>query len=186
LVGALIAPPLGALGMGLITTPADLNAIAHVARYVGWLIGVEEEWLPLSFRDAIRVLYHTLTALSQPDESSKQLAMPMVDDPLKWHYPILPGVRRRIARLQHLSITSGYLGPRGMRALGLPAYVPPWYPLMRIPINLARSVAAQCLPGGKDRAAARGARQQKAFLRTIIGDGEAQIGNSAVHVSSAA
>ena len=186
LVGALIAPPLGAMGMGLLTAPADLDAIAHVTRYVGWLIGVEDEWLPHSFRDGIRVLYHTVTALSNPDESSKQLAMPMVNDPLKWHYRTIPGLRRRIARLQHLSITSGYLGPRAMRTLGLPAYVPPWYPLMRIPINLTRSVAALCLPGGRDRAAARGARQQKAFLRTIIGDGEAKIGNSAAHVSSAA
>lgn len=186
LVGALIAPPLGAMGMGLLTAPADLDAIAHVTRYVGWLIGVDDEWLPHSFRDGIRVLYHTVTALSNPDESSKQLAMPMVNDPLKWHYRTIPGLRRRIARLQHLSITSGYLGPRAMRTLGLPAYVPPWYPLMRIPINLTRSVAALCLPGGRDRAAARGARQQKAFLRTIIGDGEAKIGNSAAHVSSAA
>jgi len=172
--------------MGLLTAPADLDAIAHVTRYVGWLIGVEDEWLPHSFRDGIRVLYHTVTALSNPDESSKQLAMPMVNDPLKWHYRTIPGLRRRIARLQHLSITSGYLGPRAMRTLGLPAYVPPWYPLMRIPINLTRSVAALCLPGGRDRAAVRGARQQKAFLRTIIGDGEAKIGNSAAHVSSAA
>jgi len=186
LVGALIAPPLGAMGMGLLTAPADLDAIAHVTRYVGWLIGVDDEWLPHSFRDGIRVLYHTVTALSNPDESSKQLAMPMVNDPLKWHYRTIPGLRRRIARLQHLSITSGYLGPRAMRTLGLPAYVPPWYPLMRIPINLTRSVAALCLPGGRDRAAVRGARQQKAFLRTIIGDGEAKIGNSAAHVSSAA
>jgi hypothetical protein len=179
LVGALLAPPLGAMGMGLLTAPADLDAIAHVTRYVGWLIGVEDEWLPHSFRDGIRVLYHTLTALSSPDESSKQLAMPMVDDPLKWHYRTIPGLRRRIARLQHLSIASGYLGPRAMRTLGLPSYVPPWYPLIRIPINLARSVAALCLPGGRDRAAARGDRQQKAFLRTIIGDGEAKIGHSA-------
>jgi len=186
LVGALIAPPLGAMGMGLLTAPADLDAIAHVTRYVGWLIGVDDEWLPHSFRDGIRVLYHTVTALSNPDESSKQLAMPMVNDPLKWHYRTIPGLRRRIARLQHLSITSGYLGPRAMRTLGLPAYVPPWYPLMRIPINLTRSVAALCLPGGRDRAAVRGARQQKAFLRTIIGDGGAKIGNSAAHVSSAA
>ena len=186
LVGALIAPPLGAMGMGLLTAPADLDAIAHVTRYVGWLIGVDDEWLPHSFRDGIRVLYHTVTALSNPDESSKQFAMPMVNDPLKWHYRTIPGLRRRIARLQHLSITSGYLGPRAMRTLGLPAYVPPWYPLMRIPINLTRSVAALCLPGGRDRAAVRGARQQKAFLRTIIGDGEAKIGNSAAHVSSAA
>ena len=60
--------------------------IAHLTRYVGWLIGVEDEWLPRDFRDGIRVLYHTLTALSAPDESTKQLAAPMADDPLAWHY----------------------------------------------------------------------------------------------------
>lgn len=186
LVGSLVAPPLGSLGMGMLTTPADLDAIAHVTRYVGWLIGVEDEWLPRSFRDGVRVLYHTLTALANPDESSRQLAMPMLNDPLKWHYRTLPGLRRSVARVQHLSITSGFLGPRAMRILGLPAYMPPWYPLIRVPVNLVRSVAAQCLPDGKDRAALRGDREQKTFLQTIIGDGEATIGNSAGHLTRVA
>ena len=100
------------------------------------------EWLPRDFRDGIRVLYHTVAALSEPDESTKKLAMPMVEDPLQWHYRTVPGLRRRLARAQHLSVTSGFLGPRTMRALGLPAYVPPWYPVVRMPVNLARSVAA--------------------------------------------
>lgn len=186
LAGALIAPPTGAMAMGILTAPADLNALAHVTRYVGWLLGVQEEWLPHSFRDGIRVLFHTLTALSDPDESTKLLAMPMADDPLKWHYRTLPGVRRRIARLQHLSVASGYLGPRAMRTLGLPAYIPPWYPVLRIPVNLVHSLAAFCLPDGMERAAARGDREQKALMRTMIGDDEAMIGNSAAHVASAA
>jgi hypothetical protein len=38
------------------------------------------------------------------------------------------------------------------------------YPLLRIPINLTRSAAARCLPGGMDRAAAGGDREQKAWL----------------------
>jgi hypothetical protein len=186
LVGALIAPPTGALGMGLMLSPKEYDAIAHLTRYVGWLIGVRDEWLPRNFRDGIRVLYHTVSALSEPDESTRALAMPMADDPLLWHYRTVAGVRRRLARAQHLSVTSGFLGPRAMRALGLPAYVPPWYPVLRLPVNLVRSVAALVGPGGMDRAALRGDREQKAFLRRVIGDGDATIGESAAHLSSAA
>lgn len=186
LVGALIAPPAGAIGMGILPGRGELDAIAHVTRYVGWLIGVQDEWLPHNFRDGIRVLYHTLTALSNPDESTKQLAVPMADDPLFWHYRSFPGLRRRLARAQHLSVTSGFLGPRAMRKLGLPPYMPPWYPLLRLPVNVTRSVAALTLPGGMDRAAARGAREQEALLRTMIGDTQATVGDSAVQVTNVA
>ena len=65
LVGALIAPPAGAIGMGLVSSPAELDGIAHLTRYAGWLIGVEDDWLPRSFRDGIRILFHTLTALAE-------------------------------------------------------------------------------------------------------------------------
>ena len=186
LVGALIAPAAGGLGMGIVLTPREYEGIAHLTRYVGWLIGVDDEWLPRDFRDGVRVLYHTVAALSEPDESTKQLAMPMVEDPLQWHYRTLPGVRRRLARAQHLSVTSGFLGPRAMRSLGLPAYVPPWYPIVKLPANLLSSVAVLVRRGGLDRAALRGEREQKALLRTMIGEGEATIGESATHVSRVA
>jgi hypothetical protein len=186
LVGALIAPPTGGLGMGLVLSPREYEGIAHLTRYVGWLIGVHDEWLPRDFRDGIRVLYHTVAALSEPDESTKQLAMPMAEDPMQWHYRSVAGLRRRLARAQHLSVTSGFLGPRAMRALGLPAYIPPWYPMLKLPVNLVRSVAALVRPGGVDRAALRGERAQKALLHTMIGDGEATIGASAAHVTKVA
>jgi hypothetical protein len=186
LVGALIAPPTGGLGMGLVLSPREYEGIAHLTRYVGWLIGVHDEWLPRDFRDGIRVLYHTVAALSEPDESTKQLAMPMAEDPMQWHYRSVAGLRRRLARAQHLSVTSGFLGPRAMRALGLPAFIPPWYPMLKLPVNLVRSVAALVRPGGVDRAALRGERAQKALLHTMIGDGEATIGASAAHVTKVA
>lgn len=185
LVGALIAPPAGGLGMGFLFSPVELDGIAHLTRYVGWLIGVHDEWLPHTFRDAIRILYHTLTVLGVPDESTKQLAVPMVNDPMGWHYRRMPSLRRRVARAQHLSVTSGFLGPRAMRALGL-SYVPPWYPLLRIPVNATRSVAALTLRGGMARAVARGQREQETLLHTIIGDREATVGDSAAHVTRVA
>ncbi|OBG19422.1 hypothetical protein A5765_02260 [Mycolicibacterium celeriflavum] len=186
LVGALIAPPVGALGMGLLLPPKEYEAIAHLTRYVGWLIGVDDEWLPRDFRDSVRVLYHTVSALSEPDESTKQLAMPMADDPMLWQYRSMSGLRRRVARSQHLSVTSGFLGPRAMRALGLSPWVVPWYPVVRMPVNLLRSAAVFVRPDGIERAAVRGDREQKAWLRTIIGEDEATIGESAAHVSRVA
>ncbi|MFF0493457.1 oxygenase MpaB family protein [Nocardia sp. NPDC004068] len=186
LVGALISPFVGAMPMGIVPAPGDLDAAAHLTRYVGWLIGVREDWLPNGFRDAVRILYHSMCAITNPDETTAQLAMPMGDDPLGWHYRNLAGLRGRVARAQHLSIASAFLGPKAMRQLGLPAYMPPWYPLLRIPVNLTRSGAALLLPGGFERAAVRGRREQEAFLRTLIGERDAVIGDSAQHVTHAA
>ncbi|OBK79428.1 oxygenase MpaB family protein [Mycobacterium sp. 1164985.4] len=185
LIGALVAPAVGVVGMGIVLRPKEYEAVAHLTRYVGWLMGVEDEWLPRSFRDSIRVLYHTLGALAEPDESSRQLAVPMADDPLIWRYDAMPAIRRRIARAQHLSVTSGFLGPRTMRALGLRPHLP-WYPALRLPVNLTRSIAAIALPGGIDRAADRGDREHQVLMRTIVGDGGATIGESAEHVGTVA
>ncbi|MGB8404440.1 MAG: oxygenase MpaB family protein [Mycobacterium sp.] len=186
LVGALIAPVVGGLAMGIVMTPRELTCIAHLTRYVGWLIGVQNEWLPRSFRDAIRILFHTSTALSTPDETTRQLSVPMAKDPLAWHYESLVGVRRRLAWAQHLSVTTAFLGPRAMRTLGLPAYMPPWYPMVRIPVNGVRSIAELVTPGGLDRSAERGSREQEALLHTMIGDGPATIGASVAHVRGVA
>ncbi|WP_064441954.1 oxygenase MpaB family protein [Hoyosella altamirensis] len=184
LVGSLIAPAAGSFGMGLILKPNDAEAVAHLTRYVGWLMGVDDYWLPRSFRDAVRVLYHTSCALSAPDDTTKLLAKPMANDPLSWNYERLPGLRRRLARNQHLSLTAAFLGPQAMRTMGLPMFVLPWYPLLRIPVNMSRT-AARHLPGGLERVANRGQREQAAFMKTIIA-GDATIGASAAHIGRAA
>ena len=186
LVGALVAPAAAGMALGIFSRPADLDAIAHVTRYAGWLIGVRDDLLPVDFRSSIRVLSTTLSALNDPDETTKQLAVPMAEDPLGWHYPNLSRLRGRIARSQHLSITSAVLGPRKMRDLGLSMFTLPWYPVIRFPANMVRSIAAAGLPGGFDYAATRGRREQLAFLRRLVGSDEARIGASATHVTRAA
>ncbi|MEV5651039.1 oxygenase MpaB family protein [Nocardia sp. NPDC052254] len=179
LVGALIAPFVGAAALGIVPSLRELDAAAHLTRYVGWLIGVQDRLLPKSFRDAVRILYHCLTAITNPDETTPQLAVPMADDPLRWHYPDHPVLRGRIARAQHLSVAGTFLGPSAMRDLGLPRLVLPWYPLLRVPINLLHCLLARILPGGMDRAARRGRREQEAFLRVLIGSDSAEIGAAA-------
>lgn len=177
LVGALVSPSLGVVMMGLVNRLSEYDAVAHLTRYTGWLMGVDEEFLPTDFRDAVRVLYHTSYVLSTPDETTQQLSVPMAEDPMRWHYTRFPTIRRKIARAQHLSITSAFLGPNAMRTLGLPAFVPPWYPLIRFPVNIIRSIAAQ-RPGGRERAAVRGMAAQRKFMRIMAG-GDATVGHAA-------
>lgn len=178
LVGALLAPFVGSMAMGIVPSRADMAAAAHLTRYVGWLIGVQDQWLPTGFRDGVAILNHCLTAITNPDDTSRQLALPMADDPLNWSYPNLPGLRGRLARAQHLSVTSTFLGPKAMKILGVP-YMLPWYPVVRFPVNLARTARARLIPGGRDRACVTGRRQQEAFLRRLIGETAATIGESA-------
>lgn len=177
LIGALVSPSLGAVMMGLVNRPGEYDAVAHLTRYTGWLLGVQDEFLPRDFRDAIRVLHQTSYVLSTPDETTRQLSVPMADDPLQWDYRRFAGLRRKIARSQHLSITSAFLGRGAMHTLGLP-FVLPWYPAIRFPVNIIRSIAAQ-RPGGRERAAERGMAEQREFMRIMAGGGDATIGHSA-------
>jgi hypothetical protein len=105
---------------------------------------------------------------------------------LRWHYPTMAPIRRRIAWAQQLSITRAYMGKRAMRQLGLPTYVPPWYPALRIPINLVRTGTSIALPGGRERAARAGHREQRHFLKTLIGVDSAAIGDSAGYIHQVA
>ena len=178
LVGSLIAPSVGGIAMGRINTPREYDAIAHLTRYVGLLMGVQDDFLPRSFRDGVGILYHTSCALSTPDETTQLLSRPMIDDPLTWNYPRFEALRRRIARHQHLSVTSAFLGPSAMRTLGLPTFVPPWYPVAKLPVNLVRSLAT-LRPGGRERAARRGWDEQERFMTTMVPSGEATIGHAA-------
>lgn len=166
LVGALVAPSVGGLGIGLINRPSEYAAIAHLTKYVGWLIGVDDDLLPEDFRDTIRLLLHTSAALATPDETSKRLARPMIEDPLQWQYSNMTDLRRRIARSQHLSISTGFLGRKAMATLGLPTNTIPWYPPLALPRNLIKSGIGM-VPAGRTWMADRGDRQAHEFLRTM-------------------
>ncbi|MEC3920578.1 oxygenase MpaB family protein [Nocardia sp. CDC160] len=187
MLGALYAPALTSIMMGNVFTPRELDAIVHLTRYVGWVMGIEERYLPTGFLDATKQLYHYLSVLTAPDETSARLARPMAEDPLTWYYPHLAGLRRRIAWAQHLSISTTFLGRESMRQLGLPTYMPPWYPMAKFPVNVARSGLGILVPGWRTRQARAGLRAQHAFMTTLIGPkDEGAIGGSVTYIDHAA
>ncbi len=186
ILGAIYVPAVLSVSFGIVATPGELEDVAHLTRYVGWLMGVEEQYLPASFRDAMKRLYHYLMSLHRPDETSRAMAVPMAEDPLRWRYSNLEAIRRRIAWAQHISITTTYIGRAQMRRLGLPTYMPPWYPMLRIPVNLLRTGANFVLPGGRLRQARNGSRRQYEFMHALSTEGHSKIGHSARWIGDAA
>lgn len=161
---------LGCRAMGIPLTRTDGRAVMHLWRYIGWLMGVDPRWLPETENRGRTLLYQILLSQAPADASSRQLGRALRDEPLQRHYPNLAWLRGRFNRARHLSIARLFLDRQGMRDLGLPAHVIPWYPALAAPANFARHVAGQMLPDGGTRLARAGRRAQLAYLRTLFGD----------------
>lgn len=179
LLGVFNIPVLGARLMGMPQTRRERDAATHLTRYVGWLMGVEPQWLPTDERSALTLLYQFSLSITNPDETSAMMARPMIDEPLGRSYPRFAWLRRRYDRARHLSISRTFLGRKAMRNIGFPGYVLPWYPLLRLPLNLSWHLSSLLLPGGKARAARVGRRRQERFLDELSGALPAVVGQAA-------
>jgi hypothetical protein len=130
---------LGSRAFGVPVRKKQAHAFLHLWRYVGWLMGVDEQWLAITEGDGLRKLYHTFLTHRLPDDKIRQLGQALRDEPRSRYLPELEG-RPRMAALkrwflyqQHLSNSSLILGPRERRQLGLPMTILPWYPAISAP-----------------------------------------------------
>lgn len=152
--------------LGIPILPRESKAVMHHWAYVCWLMGVEEKWLVKSETEGLVLLNHTYMTQSKPNESSKQLAKALSDEPLQRHYPHLQNLRRIIAYQQHLGMSHYFLGKDNMVKLGFEDLGIPWFPLAtNIPRMMHYSVY-RVAPGLRKRQKTKGRQQQLAFLNT--------------------
>ncbi|MEU4243240.1 oxygenase MpaB family protein [Actinoplanes sp. NPDC026619] len=144
--------------LGVRVSKADAEAVMHLWSYVGWLMGVDDAWLPRTERQGRRLLYHFLSNDPPPDANTLALAkalIHMTDEVVEGRW------RRRFERERALSVSTWLLGRAAMRDLGL-SYRPPWYGLARVGANLLVSQGLGRLPGGRRLLLARSERQARA------------------------
>jgi hypothetical protein len=141
--------------LGIRVPREDAAAIMHLWSYVGWLMGVEERWLPRTERVGRRVLANVIAGFSAPEESSRRLGGGIIG-----MHDAAPGisVTRRIYERERALSMATYLNlGHGMRDVGQPTR-PPWYPAFRILANVLWTHVVGRLPGGRsalDRRAQR-------------------------------
>ncbi|WP_433367862.1 oxygenase MpaB family protein [Actinoplanes sp. CA-142083] len=147
--------------LGVRVTRRDGRAVMHLWSYIGWLMGVDEQWLPLDERRGRRLLYHFLAYDPPPDGNSVALARALIH----MYDDVAVGWRRVYEREKALSVSTWLLGRAAMRDLGLPPRLP-WYGLSRVCANLVMSQGIGRLPGGRSLLLARSDRQ---FANSVVG-----------------
>lgn len=173
---------LGARLFGVPINRTESRAAMHMWRYIGWLSGVEEQWLALTEGDGLRKLYHTFLTHQFPDEKVGLLGMALLKEPLTRRlpglerYPLLMRLVRRYLYHKHMSNSALILGPLQRRRLGLPMLAVPWYPLLSAPVRFV-VFSWYRWRGGKafERFSARSVDKQKRLLGSYFGDREASI-----------
>lgn len=156
--------------LGVPITAAEAADVMHLWRYIGWLMGVDERWLHEDEQSARVALFQNLLAQAPPDENSAILGRALMDEPLTRHYRRFAFIQGRFNRARHLSIASAFLGRAGMKALGLPTHVLPWYPVLTAGPRLLWHLGQSALPGGRERLARRGLAAQQAYLPVLFGE----------------
>lgn len=153
---------------GMLFAQEDADAVMHLWRVMGWLVGVEDGLMCDDEATGRVLMYRNLVTQAPPDETSTLLGRALMNEPLQRNYPFAGAVRGRVDRERHLSLVSWFLGPEGLRNLGLPKRKP-WYPLMLMAPTVVGSVALRTLPWmeGPWRAIAR--RQQLAYQQDLVG-----------------
>lgn len=153
---------LGTLALGIPHPPADARAVMHLWRWIGWVMGVDPDFLHDRPRRALRDMYHFLRTSPPPDENSVVLAEALLESYGLADFPRWTPARRRIEVARHRSTATYLNGPAGMRELGQrPAL--PWYPAVLFPVNALTHSAALISPtlrGALDRRGYRRIRRR--------------------------
>jgi hypothetical protein len=126
---------LGVRVLGRIVTTAESLAVMHLWKYVGWLLGINQDWLFDTEGEQNVFNYHVVLAQAGATPAGAALAAALVDGQLTQNYGRLNALRGHYARLRTLSMLRYFLGKQGLRDLNLPIT-----PIWAIPPIIARNL----------------------------------------------
>ena len=163
---------LGVRTLGVPISREDSAAVMHVWRYVGWLMGVDDDLLVDRERERHRINYHILQAQAGMSEAGPQLTQALVEAHRARHRSgPLPRVQAWFGYQRLLSMLTVLLGRESMREFGLPVR-PPWAHSYLLVLNAWRYRT----PWGRARLESWGLKVRARERKETFGDAEADIG----------
>ncbi len=125
---------LGSRLLGRVVTAEESRAVMHLWRYVGWLMGVDEDWLFATEREQNAFNYQVLCVQDDVTPAGPALAGALVDG----EAARLGGWRGRRERRRLLALLRWFLRSDGLRDLDLPT-APVWVLAPAIARNVVES-----------------------------------------------
>lgn len=155
---------LGCRLLGRHVSRAESDAIMHLWRYVGWLMGVDADWLFDTEREQNAFNHHVLLAQGDVTPNGARLTGALVEGVRAER----PGWRGRWARRRLLSLLRVFLQAEGMRDLALPVTAP-WIVPSQVLRNLAASLVVARSRRGRRWLEERSDRRVRAELARRFG-----------------
>lgn len=159
----------GARVMGVPFTKREAHAVMHLWKYACWLMGVDEQWLTDDEQEGRRLLFQMFACYRSADDSSRLMGRALMAEvpqiPFKRWRPLV----WRWEQAKHLSVTWLFAGPMGMRRLGLPVWILPWFPMVSFPLNLIRHSLLRLSTRWQRRAERRGHQAREELVRLHFG-----------------
>ncbi len=156
--------------LGLRYSARERADILHLWRYIGWLMGVDEELLPAGEDDAWRLLWLLAATEFIPDDDSKRLAKAL----MKSHAGIGAGrgaagkVLAHVSVATHGSISRLLLGKRNADFLELPDDPVAQAAVVAVAgVNFAAETVRRLVPGATALQERIGAAGRRHYLRQI-------------------
>lgn len=166
---------LGVRALGVPVSREDSADVMHLWRYVGWLLGVDEDFLVETERERHRVNYHILLAQAGLSDAGPELTHALVDaQRTRDRRGPFRGLRAWLGHERLLSMLTVFLGPTSMREFGLPTR-PPWAHAYIAALNTLRYRTGF----GRARLEAWGRKVYEREQRETFGTAKADIGRPA-------
>ncbi|EFQ81933.1 hypothetical protein HMPREF0063_12945 [Aeromicrobium marinum DSM 15272] len=169
----------GCRSLGARITRDESLAVMHLWKYVGWLMGVDGQWLVDTEREQHHLNYHVLLAQDDLTEAGPALTQAIVEAQGSLHITAFTRLRRHYARERLLSMLTVFLGPRSMRELGLPLR-PPWAFALAHLLNVVRYRIVGRSAWGEQALQAWGARVRARTMSRYFGTSTPEIGRLTV------
>ncbi|NMO92894.1 oxygenase MpaB family protein [Actinomycetospora sp. TBRC 11914] len=158
---------LGVRVLGRRVPRQDGHAIMHLWRYVGFLMGVDEDWLFADERAQHAFDHHLLHAQGGPTPAGAALTTALVEGTRRSHDE--HGHRGWWARRRLLSHLRLFLGAQGCRDLGQPV-LPPWTVLPEVARNVVESWVIGAVAPGRRWLERRSDAGVEADLERLLGE----------------
>ena len=147
----------------------------HLWKYVGWLMGVDDDWLCDNEAQQHRLNYHLLITQSTVSEAGPALANAIIDAQRALHYRNLARLRGAYTRARLLSMLRLFLRAEGMDDLDLPRALP-WAVVPVLAKNTVRYQLLSRTRRGRAYLERWGARSSDRLLSKYFGEQQHDIG----------
>ncbi|WP_374668376.1 oxygenase MpaB family protein [Acinetobacter sp.] len=155
---------IGIRALGIFPSHTETEDFLHFWRYIGWLMGIDEQWLISKESEGWRYLYWMQFAHPQPDGSSAALGASLSQEPFERQYRYLRPLQQKLAYRQHLEITQFFIGKKRMQFLGLKPQTASWFAYYLIARNAVLYGSAKRLPALQQKLTQQGRKIQKLGL----------------------